>query len=196
MAPPALRGRLVTLRPLRRTDASALDRVLRDRTATRFLPPRVRKETGRQFVARVLREQAQVAGSAFAIVPVGSEETVGQIRFVHWFPSKGEAEVGYWIRRKHWGRGFGTEALWLLCRYGFRSRSLHRIEAIVVVGNRGSRRVLEKVGFRAEGRSRQASRLRNGWVDEWRFGLLRGELVDPAPPTAGAPSRARARQGR
>ncbi|MFZ0831192.1 MAG: GNAT family N-acetyltransferase [Thermoplasmata archaeon] len=179
MTVPRLRGRGVELRPLRPADAPALHLVLRDRRATRFLPPRVRRETGRQFVTRVLREERRGAGVAFAIVPLGSKEAIGQLRLFNWSPLNGEAEIGYWIRRKHWGRGFGTEAVRMACRFGFRAMSLHRIEAIVVVGNGGSRRILEKAGFRAEGRSRQASRIGPRWVDEWRFGLLRGELVDP-----------------
>jgi RimJ/RimL family protein N-acetyltransferase len=163
------------LRPLRLSDAPSLHLVLRDRRATRFLPSRVRRETGPDFVRRVLREQRKGVGVAFAIVPVGSREAVGQLRFVNWFPMNREAEVGYWIRRKYWGRGFGTDAVRLACRYGFRSMSLHRIEAIVVEGNFGSRRVLEKAGFRMEGRSRQAARVGHRWMDEWRFGLLRSE---------------------
>ncbi|MGA7861783.1 MAG: GNAT family N-acetyltransferase [Thermoplasmata archaeon] len=174
-----LRGRLVELWPLRVSDAPALDRILRDRTATRFLPPRVRQETGRQFVTRILREQGRGEGTPFAIRPVGAEEPIGQTRLLNWSPLEREAEIGFWIRRKYWGRGFGAEAVWLACRFGFRSMSLHRIEAIVVVGNVGSRRVLENVGFQEEGRSRQSARLGARWIDAWRFGLLRGELRDP-----------------
>jgi [ribosomal protein S5]-alanine N-acetyltransferase len=176
MSSEQIHGRRIRLRPLRLSDAPALDRVLRDGRATRFLPPRVRKETGRQFVLRVLREDRRGGGKAFAIIPVGSTEAIGQIRLLNWHPTAREAEAGYWIRRSHWGRGFGSEALWLTCRYGFRRMALHRIEAIVVEGNFGSRRVLEKAGFRFEGSSRRAARLGGQWVDDWRFGLLRGEL--------------------
>jgi len=176
---PSLHGRLVELRPLQLSDARALNLVLRDRRATRFLPPRVREETGTQFVTRILREKGREEGTPFAIRPVGSEETIGQIRLFNWSPLEREAEVGFWIRRKHWGQGFGTDALRLICRFGFRSMSLHRIEAIVVVGNVGSRKVLEKAGFRAEGRNRKSARLGERWIDAWRFGLLRGELRDP-----------------
>jgi RimJ/RimL family protein N-acetyltransferase len=164
------------------SDATGLGQILRDRRATRYLPLRVRKETGKQFVTRALREQRRGGGPAFAIVPIDSKEAIGQIRFINWSLTNRESEMGYWIRRKFWGRGFGSEAVWLASRFGFRSMSLRRIEAIVVVGNTGSRRVLEKAGFRLEGRSREASRLSGRWVDEWRFGLLRGELAGlPSP---------------
>lgn len=195
MPTPVLRGVRTELRSLRLSDMEALDRVLRDRRATRFLPARVRRETGRQFVTRVLREYRRGGGPAFAIRSRETAETIGQIRFINWSSANREAEVGYWIRRKHWGRGHGTEALRLACQFGFRTMGLHRIEAIVVVGNRRSRRALEKVGFRMEGLSRQVSRIGSRWQDEWRFGLLRGELRN-APGRQAPPDRSRTRRAR
>jgi RimJ/RimL family protein N-acetyltransferase len=172
----SLYGKRVTLRPLRLSDAHALNAVLRDRRVSRFLPPRVRDESGMQFVRRVLFEGKRDGVPAFAILPAGLEEVVGQIRFVDWSRSDRKAEVGYWLRRRFWGRGLGTEALLLVCRFGFGKMSLRRIEAKVLAGNLRSRRLLEKVGFRLEGQSRLSGRLAGRWVDEWTFGLLRGEL--------------------
>jgi RimJ/RimL family protein N-acetyltransferase len=176
-----IRGAKVTLRPLRRSDALDLDLVLRDGKATRWLPPRVRRESGRMFVDRVLREQREDRGFCYAIVPNGSRQVVGQIRLFDWSPLQKHAEVGYWIRRKYWGRGFGTEALWLICREGFRRLYLHRILANVVAPNLASALVLEKVGFRQEGTARSAARLSHGWADERIYGLLRGEFRDTPP---------------
>jgi RimJ/RimL family protein N-acetyltransferase len=56
----------------------------------------------------------------------------------------GEREVTYWIGRSFWGRGFATRALEALLAID-RSRPFH---AHVAPGNLGSRRVLEKCGFR------------------------------------------------
>ena len=127
---------------------------------------------------RVLVERKRYGGPAYAILPVGLAEVVGQIRFVDWSRYERKAEVGYWLRRRFWGRGFGTDALRLVCRLGFDKMSLHRIEATVVSGNLRSRRLLEKVGFRLEGQSRRSGRSSGRWVDEWTFGLLRGELKE------------------
>jgi RimJ/RimL family protein N-acetyltransferase len=176
MPPDSNRRRHVKIRPLRSSDAPALALILRDRLATRFLPPRVRRETGRQFVQRVLREQRRGNGRAFVVQISESRLPIGQIRLLNWSPMDREAEVGFWVRRKFWGRGLGTEALRLTCQYGFRKMSLHRIEALVVAGNVRSRRALERVGFRFEGRSRRSTRLGRQWVDTWRFGLLRSEF--------------------
>jgi ribosomal-protein-alanine N-acetyltransferase len=188
-----LRGSSVILRPLRPNDALTLNEILRDRRVTRMLPPRVRHEGGRHFVRRLLAEQAQGKGIPFVIVPVGTDEVVGQIRLLDVSPSARSGEVGYFLRRRAWGKGFATDALRLICRFGFRTMSLHRVEAKVVAGNLGSRRVLEKVGFRQEGHARRAARLADGWADVWAFGLLRGELRDRMRPAAKKAPRTRAR---
>jgi RimJ/RimL family protein N-acetyltransferase len=56
----------------------------------------------------------------------------------------GDREVTYWIGRSFWGRGIATAALDALLAID-RSRPLR---ARVATGNLGSRRVLEKCGFR------------------------------------------------
>jgi [ribosomal protein S5]-alanine N-acetyltransferase len=175
VSPPRLEGRQVWLRPLRRTDGVALAPLLRDRRATRWLPPRVRSETGPEFVRRVLAEQRRGGGPAFTIVDRASEEVVGQIRLIGLSRLERRAEVGYWLRRRSWGKGYATEALGLVCAHAFTSLELHRLEARVVRGNLASARVLEKSGFRREGIARRAARTGGGWADEWSFGLLRAE---------------------
>lgn len=177
MARSILRGRQVILRPLRREDSGPLGRFLRDPRATRYLPYRVRRENGPQFVARVLREQVRGGGVAFAVLEFRSREVVGQIRLFNWQPREGIAEIGYWVGRRHWGKGYGSEAVRLACRFGFGTMRLHRINAVVVAGNDRSERALTKAGFRLEGTSRSSTRVAGGWRDERLFGLLRGELT-------------------
>jgi RimJ/RimL family protein N-acetyltransferase len=54
-----------------------------------------------------------------------------------------ERDVGYWIGREHWGRGFATEAL----RAFLEVDGSRPLRAHVAEHNVGSRRVLEKCGF-------------------------------------------------
>jgi RimJ/RimL family protein N-acetyltransferase len=63
------------------------------------------------------------------------------------FVVDGDTEVTYWIDRPLWGRGVGSAALALLLTV-VPVRPLH---ARVASDNAGSRRVLEKAGFRAIG---------------------------------------------
>lgn len=170
-------GERVLLRPLRPTDAGPLGQILRDGRVTRWLPARVRAESGRQFVRRVLTEQRGHRGVPFAILRRESGGVVGQIRFFGWSHDERRAELGYWLQRRWWGHGYASEAARLTSEFGFASMRLHRIDANVVAGNRGSERVLAKVGFRNEGVRREATRLARAWGDLCVYGLLRADFV-------------------
>jgi [ribosomal protein S5]-alanine N-acetyltransferase len=156
-----------------------LNAVLRDVRATKYLPPRVRHETGSRFVRRALIAQRSGDGFSFAIVVGRDPEVVGQVRLMHWSPEERRAEIGIVLARSHWGKGYGTEAARLACQFGFRSMRLHRIFAHVVSGNEASAAMLRKIGFRKEGSLRQEARIGRTWTDVWVYGLLQAELKRP-----------------
>lgn len=58
----------------------------------------------------------------------------------------GAVELGYWIGRAHWGRGFATEASLALIDIA-RGLGLAQLEASHFLDNPASSRVLEKLGF-------------------------------------------------
>ena len=58
----------------------------------------------------------------------------------------GAVELGYWIARPHWGRGFATEASRALIDIA-RTLRLPRLEGSHFIDNPASGRVLEKLGF-------------------------------------------------
>lgn len=62
------------------------------------------------------------------------------------------AELGYWIAPPLWGQGMMTEAAQAVMRCGFEDLGLHKITVRCIAENAGSRRVIEKLGFRPIGR--------------------------------------------
>ena len=74
----------------------------------------------------------------------------------------GEREVTYWIGRSHWGKGIATDALGAFLALE-RSRPLH---GRVAYDNVGSRRVLEKCGFRVIGTDRGFAQARSAEIEE------------------------------
>jgi RimJ/RimL family protein N-acetyltransferase len=62
----------------------------------------------------------------------------------------GAVEMGYWISRPHWGRGFATEACRSLIEIAG-TLALPSLEGSHFVDNPASGRVLEKLGFEAVG---------------------------------------------
>lgn len=58
-----------------------------------------------------------------------------------------ECELGYWLGKPFWGRGYMPEAAKELIRYGFENLKMSTIWCGYYDGNEKSKRVQEKVGF-------------------------------------------------
>jgi RimJ/RimL family protein N-acetyltransferase len=59
-------------------------------------------------------------------------------------------EIGWRLRREHWGRGYATEAAAELLRFGLTTARLHRVVSIRDLANVRSARVMDKLGLRFE----------------------------------------------
>lgn len=83
------------------------------------------------------------------------------------------ARVGYWLAVQFWNRGIATDALRAVTRYAFDTFPIHRLEATVFGWNPASGRVLEKCGYRMEGRLRDAITRADEITDELIYGLIK-----------------------
>ncbi|MHB8418258.1 MAG: GNAT family N-acetyltransferase [Myxococcales bacterium] len=90
------------------------------------------------------------------------------------------AEIGYWLGVAHWRKGIATEAVGAVSEWAFQGLGVHRLYAGVFAWNRASARVLEKAGYRLEGRLREAAVKAGETVDLYVFARLAG------PPKPGA----------
>ena len=85
------------------------------------------------------------------------------------------AEIGYWIGKPIWGRGYATEAAGAIIRLGFEEMNLNRIYAGYFSRNAASARVMVKNGMKYEGTLRQHVRKWDEFVDVVYYGILRCE---------------------
>lgn len=86
----------------------------------------------------------------------------------------GQAELGYWLGVKYWGKGYATEALHAVIDYAFTDLEHEALNAGARVTNPASRRVLEKCGFQWTGVGLYRIRAINSSAPIDRFRLERG----------------------
>ncbi|WP_413242777.1 GNAT family N-acetyltransferase [Pradoshia sp. D12] len=110
---------------------------------------------------------------SFAIIYNG--KIAGTIGFNEIYKANKIGVVGYWLGEEFQGNGIMTKAFKSLIDYGFNDLKLNRIEARVAVGNKKSRALPEKFGFKEEGHIRQAEWLYDHYVDHVIYGLLANE---------------------
>ncbi|HLF06712.1 MAG TPA: GNAT family protein [Thermoplasmata archaeon] len=75
-----------------------------------------------------------------------------------------------------WGKGYGREAVRLLCDFGFNVLGLHSIHLTVFGFNVRGIKAYEAVGFRESGRLREARRYGTQWVDSVYMDILEDEF--------------------
>jgi ribosomal-protein-alanine N-acetyltransferase len=75
------------------------------------------------------------------------------------------ATLGYWVDEAANGRGHATAAVGLVVRFAFDHLGLHRIQPAIMPRNARSARVVEKCGFRREGRAMRYLRIAGVWED-------------------------------
>lgn len=111
----------------------------------------------------------------FAIRREGDGRHLGNVSI--WWTSRPNAcaEIGYWVRSDVTGTGIGTEATRAMLRLGFEEMGLHRVTLRIAVGNVGSERIAEKLGFQREGVLREVIDVGGRRVDHSIHSLLRPE---------------------
>jgi ribosomal-protein-alanine N-acetyltransferase len=85
------------------------------------------------------------------------------------------AEIGYWIGKPYWGKGYCTEAASAVVKYGFEVMGLNRIHATHMTRNPASGRVMQKIGMKYEGHLRQNKKKWDKFEDMELYGILKSE---------------------
>ncbi len=138
------------LRWIARDDANALaeygsEPLIRQKTET--IPYPYDEAMARDWIveADVLRRQGQAY--RFAVTDAATGDFVGVSAFATVAECDGVAELGYWLGRPFWDRGYGREAVAALVAFGYDILKLRSIEAIVYAENTASVSVLQGLGF-------------------------------------------------
>lgn len=111
---------------------------------------------------------------SFAIGMKSSGELLGAISLT-FHQEHVHAELGYWVGKPYWNRGYCTEAAREVVRHGFEELSLNRIHAMHLSRNIASGKVMQNIGMKHEGKRRQHILKWGTFEDVELYGLLKSE---------------------
>jgi len=168
MTPPATRR--LHLRLLRDSDLPALSEMFADPEVMRFglhgtLTPEQTVDWLRDhrerfdpdgpwgFRALIVKDTGEYAGHAGLL-----NQTVEGVDY---------PEVGYWLHRAHWGKGYATEAARAFRDHAFEVRGFDHVVSLILPANLPSQAVAVRNGMEFEAEARWRDR------DIFRFGIRR-----------------------
>ena len=111
-----------------------------------FVPHPYRRSDALAWLERSQQDWAEQGMGKFAVFTRHGGAFIGSIG-IRPTPVPGHASTGFWLCPSVWGRGFATEALREVIRFGFEVKKLARIEANHLLVNPASGRVMEKAGM-------------------------------------------------
>lgn len=144
---PVLSTRRLVLRAPIQEDIDDLVTLANDRAIaemTSRLPYPYTLQDAQRYVGAVL--DGSSIGHIYAITLADTGRLIGMCSVEMRARSNG-LEVGYWIGRNWWGKGYATEASSAVVDLAFKVTGTDAIFAACRVNNAGSRRVLMKQGF-------------------------------------------------
>ncbi|KAE8150126.1 GNAT family acetyltransferase [Aspergillus avenaceus] len=120
----------------------------------------------------ILRNDNDTATDTFSWIPIGVISLKGDS------PECSHHRGGVLsveIAPPYQNQGHGSEAIEWMLDWGFQKAGLHRISLQAFSYNEGAGRLYERLGFRMEGRQREAVWFDGAWHDMLFFGMLEGE---------------------
>ncbi|WZY00265.1 GNAT family protein [Bacillus sp. FSL W7-1360] len=167
------------LRPLAETDAARVERYVSDPDIAKMtlnIPHPYPEGEALTFIRSVQLRVEEGNNVVFAITEQGIDDCIGAMS-VRIEPAHNRGELGYWIGKPHWGKGYATEAARAMLAYCFNELKLHKCMARAFAHNPASWRVMEKIGLKEEGLMRQHFMRDGMYIDSKCYGLLREEYL-------------------
>lgn len=116
-------------------------------------------------------------GFAFIIEHKETKELIGTCGYeeMNWIAKSGVVGIGIHNPENH-NKGYGTDAMICLLKFGFDVLNLNRIELWVMEYNERAIHVYEKLGFKKVGKKRQAHFVQGSYHDIIEMDILRKEF--------------------
>ena len=128
-----------------------------------------------RWISSLLTDQTNIM---FIVERLESSEIIGccGLTNINW--KEGHGEVSIYIGEEKWQKkGYASDTIQVLLKYGFGELRLHRIYAIIFEYNESSIRLFEKNGFKFEGKQRESRFWDSKFYDELIYGILDREFL-------------------
>lgn len=132
-------------------------------------------EMALKLISHVSKEFEEGEEITWGVVRREDEAFIGYCCLGDFEEDARRSEIGYGLRSDEWNKGYGTEVVKALAKFGFEEMNLNRIEAFITPGNDASIRILKKVGFIQEGIVRERDLIKGKLEDGVILAMIRSD---------------------
>ncbi|GAB2776057.1 GNAT family N-acetyltransferase [Salinimicrobium soli] len=126
-----------------------------------------------QYLENAHKDLYEVKQLRLVICEAGDDSPAGFIDLFDFDPKHRRAALGIIVINKNSRKkGFGFEALQLMCKYSFTHLGLHQVYAHVGADNTSSKLLFEKAGFVCTGQKKDWIRVNGTYKDELIYQLI------------------------
>ena len=175
---PVLETPRLLLRPLEESDRSAIQQAAAARAIADTMisiPHPYPADEARRYIAKKQAERNAGRSCAFVIVEREEGNFCGIVEVREIDREHLVGELSFWLTVDVWGRGYMSEVVEAVVRYGFEDLQLNRLYAYHMLRNQASGRVLARNGFKKEGLLRQCVQKWGQFEDVALCAILRQE---------------------
>jgi RimJ/RimL family protein N-acetyltransferase len=176
---PALETERLILRPFTLADAPRVQELAGDKavaSTTLLIPHPYEDGMAEEWIGGHQDKFEKNTETVFAITLKSEGLLIGAMS-LHMNPHRENAELGYWIGKPYWNKGYATEAARAVLDYAFTTVRLHRVHASHLTRNPASGRVMRKIGMKHEGCRRQHVKKWDVFEDIEVYGVLRADFA-------------------
>jgi [ribosomal protein S5]-alanine N-acetyltransferase len=173
---PTLVTRRLRLRQFSNEDVDAMHECFADPEAMRFWNTPVHSK--RIETERAVHRFIDCTPSYYRFWAVADAKTnlcLGMVNYHDGHIRSKRVAIGYIVNPSRRREGIGAEAVLAMLQFCFGYLGIHRVQAFIHPDNAASRELVEKLGFRCEGRLRDNLRVGDEWRDDMLYALLATE---------------------
>ena len=177
---PTLHTERLSLRAMHPIDAEDMFDYARRPDVTKYLLWREHEDIGftRDYLNYIGQRYALGDFYDWAIIDRESRRMIGTCGFTKIDAPNNSAEIGYVLNPDFHNKGYATEAVGRILKFGFEELSLNRIEARFMQGNEPSLKLMRRVGMTFEGYFRDLVFVKGRYRSVGVCSILRSEYED------------------
>ena len=171
---PCIETERLILRPFNLEDAKEVQRLAGDieiAKTTLHIPHPYEDGMAEEWINRHVEAYERGVSLTLAITHKEEKYLIGAVGLII-NKDHDRAELGYWIGKPYWNKGYCLEAAKALCDYGFQKIGLNKICASHLKRNPASGKVMQKIGMEQEGVFREHVKKWGKYEDLVYYGMV------------------------